>query len=237
MPNYEIIKGKEMRPQFNGIDAVFFDVDSTLVTIEGLDWLAAYKGKGAELIPLTKLSMEGKLDFNDAMRQKMQIIAPSLKDMQILGEAYIQNLTPGAEELIAKLCLRGVEPWILTGNFEPAVAILAEKLQIPMERVISNQIFFDDQGEYLNFDVDNPLAKNGGKAMRIQEIIARDGKKIAFVGDGMTDWEVKPFVELFIGFGGVAEREIVKNNSEHYISKPSLMPVIEVLENYLKTDV
>ena len=47
-------------------NSIVFDLDSTLVSIEGLDWLANRVGKLNVLSKLTKLSMEGEIDFQEA---------------------------------------------------------------------------------------------------------------------------------------------------------------------------
>jgi phosphoserine phosphatase len=52
------------------IDALVFDLDSTLVKIEGLDWLAVHKKVDDKVVHLTKKSMDGVLDFNLAMIKK-----------------------------------------------------------------------------------------------------------------------------------------------------------------------
>lgn len=203
------------RPQF---DAVGFDVDSTLVLIEGLDWLADFMGKGPEVRELTEKSMGGSGDFHTAMVQKMKLIAPSHEDLLKLGAVYCENIVEGAVDVIAVLHDMGIEVWIVTGNFEPAVNILAQKLGIDPERVICNRVFFDEKNLYAGFDVDSDLAHNGGKAKKMKIIDNGKGKRIAFVGDGMTDLEVKEHVALFIAFIGVKERKMVKENADRVIS-------------------
>lgn len=215
----------------NGLsyDVVVFDVDSTLVTIEGLDWLADYKGVSERVKVFTKKSMEGEIDFNTAMRQKMGVIAPSYMELELLGRVYCEHIVAGAEEVVSMFQAKGVEVWILTGNFQPAVGVLAKKLGIPQNRVICNQVFFGSEGEYLGFDAESDLAHNSGKAKKIQTIADYEGKRIAFVGDGITDLEVKDYVSLFVGFGGVVQRDIVKKNADCYISEPSLKPLLEIM--------
>ena len=46
-------------------DHIFFDCDSTLSTIEGIDILAENVGKKDEVEELTKAAMEGQLDLED----------------------------------------------------------------------------------------------------------------------------------------------------------------------------
>ena len=48
-------------------DSVAFDVDSTLVTIEGLDYMASLKNKVDEISKITRLAMNGEISMKDAM--------------------------------------------------------------------------------------------------------------------------------------------------------------------------
>ena len=212
-------------------DAVVFDVDSTLVTIEGLDWLATKKGNEHEVVELTKKSMEGRMDFHEAMVKKMQLLAPTLEDFIRLGNVYCDHIVPGAADVIAKLRDLGKEVWIMSGNFQPAVDILADKLGIAPDKILCNQVFFDGQGNYAGFDTENPLARNGGKAEKIRDVMEQKEKNIVFVGDSITDLDVKEHVGLFVGFGGVVQREIVKQHADYYISELNLMPLLAIVNN------
>lgn len=211
-------------------DIVVFDLDSTLVSFEGLDWLAELKGKGEEVSALTKSSMEGSMSVNEAFTKKMRIISPYRKDFIKLGKKYSSNLVEGVEEVVSVLHKLGKEVWIVTGNFRPAVEIFANKMQISPERVICNEVYFDSNGKYLDFDDKNPLANNGGKRKMIAERIKIRGK-VVFIGDAITDLEAKDEVDMFVGFGGVVQREIVKNNSEVYFESNSMIPLLKFILN------
>ena len=122
--------------------SILFDVDSTLATIEGLDYLAHQKGVGEIVATMTKKAMDGELSMELAMKQKMAIIKPHYGDLIDLGRAYIDHLTPGAMTTIKTLKKQGHDVWIVTGNFQPAVGILAQFLGISPNRVLSNHITF-----------------------------------------------------------------------------------------------
>ncbi len=209
-------------------DVVVFDLDSTLVTFEGLDWLAEHKGKGEEVAKLTSLSMEGKIKVSEAFKKKLALIAPSYQDLVKLGRKYCESIVDGAIETIALLHQTGKEVWIVTGNFRPAVKIIATKLNIPDSRVISNIVNFDNKGTYKCFDVKNPLSKNGGKAKVVKQYIPQD-KKIVFIGDAVTDLETKEVVDLFIGFGGVVKRELVKKTADVYFEDKNFLNLLPLI--------
>jgi phosphoserine phosphatase len=48
------------------------------------------------------------------------------------------------------------------------------------------------------------------------------------VGDGITDLEAKPEVDLFIGYGGVEDRAAVRAGSPVFIRCESLAPVLAI---------
>ena len=200
-------------------DSVVFDVDSTLVSIEGLDFLADLKGKGNQIKEITLQSMNGSLSMKEAMNIKMKIISPDYKDLIKMGEAYLKNITPGANETISILKKNGIKTWIVTGNFQPAVGMLANFLKIPKSQVITNEIFFDKNNNYVNFDVLNPLSNNGGKALIINDLKSKMGRTV-FVGDGSTDLETKDYVDLFIGYGGVIVRPTIEKKAKVYVKGP-----------------
>ncbi|KKQ01861.1 MAG: Phosphoserine phosphatase [Candidatus Roizmanbacteria bacterium GW2011_GWA2_36_23] len=216
----------------NTFDKIIFDVDSTLVTIEGLDELANLKGKRQEVTELTRLSMDGKVRLEEVFALKMAMIRPSKKDLEFLGQLYLQNITDDIVEIISLLRKLKKEVLQVTGNFYPAVKILAKHLKIPLKNVYSNKIYFNKYGEYVGFDARGPLSISGGKKVIINKIINnKPQNKIVFIGDGSTDMETKPPVKLFIGYGGIIKRPNVLSHSDIYISSRSLSPILRFILN------
>jgi len=62
-----------IRSTLRNAKAVLFDVDSTLSPDEGIDELAGWLGKKAEVEALTSKAMNGDLAFEDAMRQRLHV--------------------------------------------------------------------------------------------------------------------------------------------------------------------
>ena len=86
---------------------------------------------------------------------------------------------------------------------------------------------FAPDGAYQDFDRRSPLARAGGKEVIVRDVRARAKGKAAFVGDGASDLEAKPAVDLFIGFGGVRERELIKEKADVYVH--AMSEVLSVL--------
>ena len=71
----------------------------------------------------------------------------------------------------------------------------------------------------MGFDSTEFTCKDGGKPAAINDIKLVHGfSPIVMIGDGVTDMQAKPPADAFIGFGGVAEREAVKNGADWFVT-------------------
>lgn len=213
---------------------IFFDLDSTLVTIEGLDYLAQLKGLAGQVVPITNAAMNGEIAMQVAMERKIQLLKPSRNDINQIGRVYLDNFTLGAKETITALHNIGFNCWILTGNFTEAANIVAAELEIPMHRVIANQLQYDKQGNFLAFDSSQPLSGNNGKTISLQKL-GLDLSHVVMVGDGNTDLETQDHVGLFIGFGGVVKRSHVAKYANIYVDTPDLRVIIPHITTWQTT--
>jgi len=199
----------------------FFDVDSTLVTIEGIDVLA---GGDPEIARLTGAAMNGEIPLDQVYATRLERIRPGREQVEQLAATYVRSLVGGAKETIAALQNGGVVVHLVTAGIQQAVLPLADELKIPRRNVHAVALTFDAIGGYEDFDRRSFLTRPGGKELVVRDIRARSHGKAAFVGDGASDLEARPAVDLFIGFGGVVVRPRVKENADVYItSLPDLL--------------
>lgn len=192
---------------------VFFDVDSTLVTIEGIDVLA---NGNPEIARLTDAAMNGEIALDQVYAKRLEAIRPAREQVEKLAKTYVESLVDGAKETIAKLQERGIVVYLVTAGIEQAILPLAKALNI--RNVHAVRLSFDANGNYEDFDRRSFLTRNRGKELVVRDIRARSHGRAAFVGDGVSDLEAKPVVDLFIGFGGVVVRPRVKENADVYVT-------------------
>ena len=212
-----------LRPRFR---FVFFDVDSTLVTIEGIDVLAA--GDPA-IARLTEAAMNGEIPLDDVYEKRLDVIRPSRAAVEELGRLYVRSQVEGAAETIAILRRAGVDVHLVTAGIEQAVMPLASALGIAPRAVHAVALHFDEAGAYVGYDRRSFLTRAGGKELVVRSILARSKGRSAFIGDGVSDLETKGIVDLFIGFGGVHSRARVKDNADVFVTEPSLAAVLSHL--------
>lgn len=208
---------------------VFFDVDSTLVTIEGIDVLA---GGNPEISRLTEAAMNGEIALEEVYGRRLELIRPTQDAVERLGRLYVESLVDGARDTIVTLQTAGCDVHLVTAGITQAIAPLAAHLGIADRAVHAVALRFDANGEYEDFDRRSLLARAGGKELVVHSILARAKGRSAFIGDGVSDLETKPVVDLFVGFGGVVARPRVKENAEVFVEEPTLRAVLP----YLLTD-
>lgn len=209
-------------------DTVFFDCDSTLISIESLDELGKMMGVGDEVRKLTQLSMDGAALTEDVFKKKMDLIAPSSADVAAIAELCTRMLVPGAREVVEELHKAGKRVFLVSSNFHAIVDSVAGVLGIPENRIVANDIYFSGDGKYAGINEASPLCRQNGKGEVVQQFL-REGEKSAFVGDGMVDASTQGIVDLFVGFGGVVVREKVREKADVYISEQHLFSVLSLL--------
>jgi len=210
------------------VDAVCFDVDSTVIQEEAIDEVAKFCNKGLEVKQLTDNAMSGKMDFREALSARLQIIKPSLQQIRDFIKNHPFNFSPGIKELIGLLQKKNVPVYLISGGFRGLIGPIAIELSIPLQHIYANKLKFFLNGEYAGFDEKEYTSKNGGKAEVITMLKEKYGyTKLFMIGDGITDLEACPPADAFIGFGGNVVREEVKSKSQWYVE--SFQELIDAL--------
>lgn len=206
---------------------IFIDCDSTLSSIEGIDELARLRGDDTfrECESMTNKAMDGHIAIEDVYGARLDLIKPTAEECEKMGQRYIDTIEPTALQCLADLRAAGWEPIIVSGGLTQAIAPFARHLGV--ERVRAVDLIFDDRGHYAGFDGTCPTSRMGGKMKVIDSDKAERGaSKTVMVGDGSSDLETQPFVDLFIGYGGYLERAKVKAEAKRFVYKLSEIPAL-----------
>ena len=209
---------------------ICFDCDSTLSKIEGIDELAKRMGLGDELAKLTDAAMNGIVPLESVYKQRLDLIKPDRDSIAWLGELYISEQVEGVATIFSELMAQGKELHIISGGLRQAILPLAYRLGLGEQQVHAVDVYFNEDGSYLDYQQDSPLARNGGKAEICRQLIRFDNQ-LAMIGDGNTDLEAMQAGAFMIGFGGVVERTIVRERADAYCSDGNLMSIIPLLSS------
>lgn len=209
-------------------DAVCFDVDSTVVKTEGIDLLAKCYDVEEEVANLTRAAMEGGMKFEVAMKARLELMRPTRDSLEKCVETEGKpKWTPGVRKVIKRLHERGTHVFLVSGGFRNMIEPLADKLDVPYERIYANTILFDEDGNYAGFDETEPTSHDGGKPEALKRLKKQGYKTMIMVGDGATDLQARPPAKAFIGFGGVQVREKVQKGADWFVM--SFKEVLDVL--------
>ena len=110
---------------FADLGLIVSDMDSTLITIECVDEIAAGVGLKDEVAKITEQSMRGELDFEQSLRKRVALLAGL--DERVLEEVYenVLQLSPGAEFLLEACKRNNVKFMLVSGGF----TFFTERLQ------------------------------------------------------------------------------------------------------------
>lgn len=227
-----VAPSKEILELWRDVEAVCFDVDSTVCVDEGIDELAEFCGAGKAVAEWTARAMGGSVPFEEALAARLSLFKPSLSKVEEYLAKRPPRLSPGIEELVKKLRANKIDVYLISGGFRQMINPVASILGIPRENIFANNILFGNSGEFVGFDENEPTSRSGGKAKAVQQI--RKGrlyKTMAMIGDGATDLEArKPGgADLFICYAGVQLREAVAAQADWLIFK--FEPLINSLDS------
>ncbi|MGV3708111.1 MAG: haloacid dehalogenase-like hydrolase [Gemmatimonas sp.] len=194
------------RPRFA---SVVFDADSTLASIEGIDWLGALRGAdvGAEIERLTTRAMSGELPLEQVYGARLDVIRPTRDEIASVALAYVKSVEPGAAAVIGELVGAGVRVDIVSGGLRDALLPLADLLGVSHDRVHAVGLEFETVGAYRSLSADQWLSRQDGKPRLVRSLELP--RPSVMIGDGSTDAAVRGATDEFIAYTGVARRPLV----------------------------
>lgn len=203
---------------------VCFDCDSTLITGEVIEMLAAHAGREAEVAEVTERAMRGELDFEQSLRERVAALA-GLDASVIESVAESIELTPGARTTIRTLNSMGYRTAVVSGGFIQVLEGLAAELDLDYVRANTLEI----EGGKLTGRVVGEVVDRQAKARLLSDFAADSGLKMSqtvAVGDGANDIDMLGVAGLGIAFNAKpALREVADASVNH----PFLDEVLYIL--------
>ena len=162
------------------------DMDSTVIEQECIDELAAEAGVGEAVSAITEQAMNGVIDFEDAVRERVALLAglPEETIEKVWRERV--TLTPGAETLVGTMSSAGARTVLISGGFKDFTGRVAERLGF--HEHYANELLRAD-GK-LTGEVGTPILGRDAKRRILTELLDRHGLKpedVMAVGDAAND--------------------------------------------------
>ncbi|WP_273690684.1 phosphoserine phosphatase SerB [Ketogulonicigenium vulgare] len=162
------------------------DMDSTMIRQECIDELAAEAGVGPRVADITARAMNGELDFNAALRERVGLLKGL--DESVIDHVLATRITytPGGRDLIATMKANGAYCALVSGGFTAFTARVGAALGFDENR--ANTLLAADGR--LTGEVADPILGREAKVAALEELRARFGlgyEAVMAVGDGAND--------------------------------------------------
>lgn len=179
-------------------DLLIADMDSTIVTAETLDELAAFAGLKNEIAAITNRAMRGELDFEFALRERVSM----LKGLEAgaLAKTFAEiEYTPGARALVQTMRAHGAHCMLVSGGFTYFTDRVAEHCGFHEAR--ANTLGME--GNCLDGTVGEPIL---GRDAKLRALMEGAGARhlpltrTCAVGDGANDVAMLQAAGLGVAF-------------------------------------
>jgi phosphoserine phosphatase len=162
------------------------DMDSTMIQQECIDELADEAGVGAHVAGITARAMNGELDFEAALRERVGLLKGLAEG--VIADVIRDRITlmPGGPALVATMKANGAYAALVSGGFTAFTGAVAARLGFDENRANTLEIA---EGR-LTGAVVPPILGRAAKVSALEEICARLGvttDAAMAVGDGAND--------------------------------------------------
>ncbi|MGH1369691.1 MAG: phosphoserine phosphatase SerB [Maritimibacter sp.] len=162
------------------------DMDSTMIQQECIDELAIEAGVGERVAGITARAMNGELDFEGALRERVGLLKGLAAN--VIDKVLAERITfmPGGAALLATMRANGAYTALVSGGFTAFTAKVAAELGFDENRANT----LDIQDDVLTGEVIAPILGRAAKVSALEDITARLGllhEDVLAVGDGAND--------------------------------------------------
>jgi len=203
---------------------IVMDVDSTLISAEVIDLLAARAGCTEQVAKITAAAMRGEADFTTALRERVALLAGL--DAGVLDEVRQEvQLAPGARTLIRTLQHLGFRCGIVSGGFTQLTEGLAAGLGLDFAAANTLEI----AGGKLTGKLTGPVIDRAGKAAALRRFADQAGVPLSqtvAVGDGANDLDMIAAAGMGIAFNA---KQAVRDAADASVNVPYLDTVLYLL--------
>jgi len=203
---------------------IVFDMDSTLIQTEVIDELATVHGVGDEIKKVTEAAMNGEIDFDQSLVQRVSKLKGLKKE--VLNEVLAGlPLTPGVDEFISTIKSLGYKVAVISGGFTFFANALKDKLGL--DYAFANELEIKDgelTGQIVGSIVNAEQKANLVTLLAQQESISME--QVVAIGDGANDLPMLATAGLGIAFHA---KDVVKEKAEQHMSHGPMTSILYFL--------
>ena len=199
------------------------DFDSTFTQVEALDELARISLKNhpdrekiyQQIEDLTNASMEGRLSFTQSLEARVKLLQANREHLKQLITHLKKKVSTSFSRNTIFFKNHQDEVLIVSGGFKEFITPVVTEYHIKKENIYANTFVFDEDGNIIGYDRENPLSQEGGKVKLLKELNLQGD--IYGIGDGYSDFQLKEsgMIKKFFAFTENIERKSVAEKADH----------------------
>ncbi len=199
------------------------DFDSTFTKVEAFDVLAEIslkdhpdrKSMVNKIIAITNQGMDGSLSFRESLEKRVALLSPNKRHLEQLVVVLREKVSESFKRNREFFQQYADNIYIISNGFHAFIDPIVMEYGIKQENIFANRFEFDEQGNVIGFDKENPLSANNGKVEQLKRLNLPGD--VYVIGDGYTDYEIKHagLANKFFAFTENVERESVLKNADH----------------------
>ncbi|MDN3204518.1 phosphoglycerate dehydrogenase [Algoriphagus sediminis] len=199
------------------------DFDSTFTRVEALDILGEIslendperEQKLKAIKDITDQGMGGTVDFRESLEKRLEILKANKSQIADLVDSLKNYVSKSFDRNREFLEDNADDIFILSNGFKDFIIPIVGQYGIKPENVFANEFVYDESGAIVDFNRDNPLSVNKGKAETLKRLNLEGD--IYMIGDGYTDYEVKEsgIANKFYAFTENVHRDNVAEKADH----------------------
>ncbi len=203
---------------------VVIDMDSTLITDEIIDLLAAEAGVAGDVAAITAATMAGSGEFSESLARRVAMLE-GLPEDRLEEVARRVRLTPGARTFARTLRRLGYHTTIVSGGFD----VFAERVRrdLGMDLAFANTLEVVEGR--LTGRLVGDVVDGAAKARLLRRVAAQEQvpmEQVVAVGDGANDLEMLSAAGLGIAFNA---KPVVDAAADTTLKVPYLDAVLFLL--------
>lgn len=188
-------------------EVVVLQVDDTVSSIDGFAWLRRRRDSGTaeRLGTLEREALAQGWSWPELTRARLRLFRPRRAEINELGAAYLDALTPGAAEAALALRRSGVSVVLASDVAAESLFGLATALGASPDELYAPRLRFDALGAYVSCDLSTMHAGDAGAAGGWQA--SGHSGRILYVGARRSPMFAPRGIDSFVAFSGVVARE------------------------------
>lgn len=199
------------------------DFDSTFTKVEALDVLGEISLIGRpdrddvlnQIKTITDRGMSGEISFTESLTLRLDLLKAHRDQLPALVENLMGKISDSFQRNKEFLTENAEHIYVVSNGFREFIVPIVTSLGVREEHVFANTFVFDEAGNIIGFDPENPLSANDGKSQTIRNLNL-DGE-VYVIGDGYTDYEIRAsgLANRFYAFTENVMRPRVVEKADH----------------------